>query len=199
MALNTRQEKFINHYIVCGNATRAAIDAGYSERTARTQGSFLLTNPDIQAEISRRMAEEAMSANEVLWRLGRQARADLGDLITGSGDNLTIDIERAREWGLTDLLKKVTQRIQRRSTDDETVETITFTVELHDAQAALKEIGRAHKLFTDGLDVSGAIDVNAEAEQRIVSRIDSIAARLRTQSSAGGTSADAGGDESPRT
>lgn len=47
--LNLRQQKFADEYIITGNATQSAINAGYSERTARSQGQRLLTNVDIKA------------------------------------------------------------------------------------------------------------------------------------------------------
>ena len=52
MALNAKQRAFVAAY--AGNATEAARAAGYSEKTARVQGSQLLTNPAIVAAIRER-------------------------------------------------------------------------------------------------------------------------------------------------
>jgi len=49
MALTGKQKLFANEYLIDLNATQAAIRAGYSEKTARSQGQRLLTNVDIQA------------------------------------------------------------------------------------------------------------------------------------------------------
>ena len=46
--LSQQRKKFAQKYRELGNATQAAIQAGYSERTARSQGQRLLTNVDIQ-------------------------------------------------------------------------------------------------------------------------------------------------------
>ena len=46
--LTNKQEFFCDEYLVDFNATRAAKVAGYSEKTARSQGQRLLTNVDIQ-------------------------------------------------------------------------------------------------------------------------------------------------------
>lgn len=54
--LNDRQERFVDEYLVDLNATAAAKRAGYSEKTARSQGQRLLTNVDIQAAIQKRQA-----------------------------------------------------------------------------------------------------------------------------------------------
>lgn len=47
--LTVKQRAFADYYIENGgNATQAAISAGYSEKTARSQGQRLLTNVDIK-------------------------------------------------------------------------------------------------------------------------------------------------------
>ena len=70
MALNERQKAFADYYIQTGNATEAAIKAGYSEKTARSIGSENLTKPDICAYIEERMAgqgeKRVADANEVI-------------------------------------------------------------------------------------------------------------------------------------
>ena len=55
--LNARQVKFIEAYIETGNATKSAIKAGYSEKSAAQQGSKLANTKQILAEISRRQAK----------------------------------------------------------------------------------------------------------------------------------------------
>nr|BDD44377.1 hypothetical protein 29 [bacterium] len=52
--LNLRQEKFVGHYLKTGNASKAAIEAGYSEVRSRSQGSLLLKHPVIKEEISKK-------------------------------------------------------------------------------------------------------------------------------------------------
>jgi phage terminase small subunit len=51
--LTDKQEKFCYEYCLDFNATRAAIKAGYSEKTARSIASTLLTNVNIQARIKK--------------------------------------------------------------------------------------------------------------------------------------------------
>lgn len=53
--LNARQQAFVEAY--AGNATAAALAAGYSERSARSQGQRLLTNDDIKDAIKAREAQ----------------------------------------------------------------------------------------------------------------------------------------------
>ena len=49
--MTLKQERFVEEYLCDLNATQAAIRAGYSEHTAKQQGSYLLTNPVIKARI----------------------------------------------------------------------------------------------------------------------------------------------------
>ncbi len=50
--LTSKQQRFVAEYLVDLNATQAAIRAGYSERTARSQGQRMLTNVDIQEALT---------------------------------------------------------------------------------------------------------------------------------------------------
>ena len=58
MPLNARQSLFVNEYLVDMNATSAAVRAGYSPKTAKSQASRLLTNVNLTREISRRQRED---------------------------------------------------------------------------------------------------------------------------------------------
>lgn len=49
--LTAKQELFVKEYIVDFNATRAAKDAGYSEKTAHSIGHENLSKPEIQKAI----------------------------------------------------------------------------------------------------------------------------------------------------
>lgn len=55
--LTQKQRRFIDEYIISGNATQAAIKAGYSKKYANTNAAKLLRNTTIKAEITRINAE----------------------------------------------------------------------------------------------------------------------------------------------
>lgn len=73
MKLNRKHMHFIDAYMATNNAAEAARQAGYSEGNAKQQGSRLLKDPDIQAEIERRASERSdkykMTADRVLEEL----------------------------------------------------------------------------------------------------------------------------------
>lgn len=90
---NKKHEKFCNEYIKDMNATQAAIRAGYSEKTARSQGSTLLTNPNIKSRVAElREAyfnENIMTAQQVEYELTKIALGTSKEkqvIIEGTGD-----------------------------------------------------------------------------------------------------------------
>lgn len=59
MALNDKQASFAREYCIDKNATQAAIRAGYSAKTAYSQGERLLRHVEVRAEIERTLAKSA--------------------------------------------------------------------------------------------------------------------------------------------
>ena len=57
--MNAKQATFVREYLVDLNATQAAIRAGYSRKTAKVQGSRLLTNADVAAAVESGIAARA--------------------------------------------------------------------------------------------------------------------------------------------
>lgn len=58
-SLSNKQIVFVQEYVKSLNATQAAKLAGYSEKSAKTQASRLLSNELIQEEINKYMADRA--------------------------------------------------------------------------------------------------------------------------------------------
>ncbi|MEQ8511213.1 MAG: terminase small subunit [Algiphilus sp.] len=83
--LNAKQRAFVFEYLVDMNATQAAIRAGYSPRTAKSQGQRLLTNADIAAAIQaaqeQRQERTEITADRVVRELSRMALYDPADIV----------------------------------------------------------------------------------------------------------------------
>lgn len=83
--LNAKQARFVAEYLIDLNATKAAIRAGYSEKTARAIACKLLTKADIACAISeakeKRSEETGVTAARVVEELGLIAFADIGECI----------------------------------------------------------------------------------------------------------------------
>lgn len=85
MALNEKQQKFADEYLIDRNATQAAIRAGYSKSTAYSQGQRLLKHAEVAAFIDKRREDLAerteITQDRVLQELWAIATADPNDLI----------------------------------------------------------------------------------------------------------------------
>ena len=81
MRLTEKQKRFADYYIETGNATEAAIKAGYSQRTARFIGAENLTKPNIKSYIEQRLKEledeRIADATEVLQYLTSVMRREI--------------------------------------------------------------------------------------------------------------------------
>ena len=77
MDMTDRQERFAQEYVLDLNATKAAKRAGYSEKSAYSQGALMLKNDEVLARISilqKNAAETAgVTAVSVLTRLNEIA------------------------------------------------------------------------------------------------------------------------------
>jgi phage terminase small subunit len=155
VSISNKRRIFIDEYLKDCNATQAAIRAGYSEVGANRTGSRLLSLIDISEEINKRLADKAMAADEVIRRLTEHARGDIGDFLDIGSMSYHINLEKAKELGLTYLIKKVKERtVMTSNKSGEETETHTFEIELYDAQSALALLGKYHGLFVDRTDIT---------------------------------------------
>ena len=100
--LTVKQRKFADEYIKTGNATQAAIKAGYKEKTARFIGAENLTKPNVKAYIDAQMRKiedaKIMKADEALQGITAIARGTL------------ISKELADDGSYIDIYPTVTER-----------------------------------------------------------------------------------------
>lgn len=92
--LNLKQCRFVQEYLIDLNATQAAIRAGYSEKTAYSQGQRLLKNVEIALAIKNAMDLRANSvqitAERVLLEVARLAMYDPRKFFSNAGEPLGI-------------------------------------------------------------------------------------------------------------
>lgn len=85
MALNERQRKFVEEYLVDLNATQAALRAGYSPKTAGSIGQENLKKPEIAAAIKKRTDAQIkrtdITADFVLTEIMKIASASGSDFV----------------------------------------------------------------------------------------------------------------------
>lgn len=85
MKLTEKQKRFADEYIKLGNATQAAIKAGYSKKYANTNVSKLLQNTTIKSYLAERMksidSERIMSAKEAVELLTGIGRGEVKETV----------------------------------------------------------------------------------------------------------------------
>lgn len=89
MALTPKQSRFVAEYLKDHNGKQAAIRSGYSEKTAESQASRLLSNAKVKAELEKRMGKMMsrleISAERVLQERARLAFFDVRSLFHADG------------------------------------------------------------------------------------------------------------------
>lgn len=152
--LTDREEAFCQEYVICLNKTLAAINAGYSKRSAGQIGHENMKKHEIRERIEALLADKVMSRDEVLARLAEQARASLYPFVRIDKDGFVYfnfsDPEALKHLHLIKKIKTKRERFVRgRGKAAEDWEGEWVEVELHDPQKALELVGKHHSLFID--------------------------------------------------
>jgi phage terminase small subunit len=150
-----KQQLFVREYLVDLNATQAAIRAGYSERTAGQMGFDLLKNPQVAAAIQsgmdKRAAKVEITAERVLQEIARLAFFDPSKLYD----------EHGRPKPVHELDEDTRRAIAGVEIDEvgggDKPLVVTRKVKLADKGANLERLGRHLKLFTEKVEISGAV------------------------------------------
>ncbi|MBU5440304.1 terminase small subunit [Tissierella sp. MSJ-40] len=130
--LTVMQKKFCDYYIELGNATEAAIKAGYSKKTARQTGNENLTKPYIKNYIDEKMKEiedkQIAKAEEVLKYLTSVMRGEE-----------TEEVAILVGEGMQELVSK--------------------SISAKERIKAAELLGKRYSLFTDKVDIDGNVGV----------------------------------------
>jgi len=143
--MTPKQAIFYGEYIKDGNATRAAIAAGFPEKSAHVAGARMLRNAKVNAAIKawreRKVYELEITAERVLQELARLAYFDPGKLYDKDGKRIPVheldDVTRAAVTAIEDEITEgpafVTTRKQK--------------VRFADKGQNLERLGKHLKLF----------------------------------------------------
>ena len=98
MALNKKQQRFVEEYLIDLNATQAAIRAGYSPNRASEIGYQLLQKTTVKEEVDKAKAERSrrtgISQDRVIQELARMGFCKITDVADSNGkikDNASED------------------------------------------------------------------------------------------------------------
>lgn len=159
--ISKKHARFIDEYLKCFNATKAYLmvypDSSYD--AARANAARLIAKDNIKADVEERLLEIHMSVDEALKLTADIARGDIALLMDISSVGFNLDMSKAKELGLTGLIKKVKQKTtiyQAKKESEEDREVTELEVELYDKQAAIRDVLKLHGKFTDHVDVSNS-------------------------------------------
>ena len=133
--LNMKHKAFCDFYIELGNATEAAVKAGYNPKTARQIGSMNLTKVDIKSYIDEKMKEiesdRIAKAEEVLAFLSASLRGEVLEEVvsTESIDGMIKPVILKKQLSAKDRIK------------------------------AAELLGKRYALFTEKVDLEGNVGV----------------------------------------
>jgi len=145
MTLTAKKLRFIEEYNLDLNATQAAIRAGYSKKTAKSQGQRLLTDVDVAAQIEARKAQRAdrvqIDADRVVLELARRGLHDARRLFTESGRLKNIHDLDDDTAAAIQSIEVVTRELPRKKGEEVEVEYV-HKVKMADKIRPLELIGK---------------------------------------------------------
>ena len=134
--LTLKQKKFADEYIISGNATEAAIKAGYSEKTANRIASENLSKLDIKKYIGERLSE--IDSEKIADQ--KEILQYLSSVMRGEQREQTLKSEGS-DWG---------QKI------------VDIDVGAKDRIKAAELLGKRYGMWTDKVDTTGNIEIRIE-------------------------------------
>ena len=171
--MNDKQMAFAREYVVDYNATQAAIRAGYSEKTAYSQGHDLLKKPEIQEKIHELELEASertqITKDMVLRELARVAFFDPRKLYHEDGKPVglyNLDDDTAAAIAGVDMLEEYDY-------DDGQRVFVGYTkkYKLADKLRALEMLGKHLGMFTDKVHVEGTVDTGSDKLAGILAQL----------------------------
>lgn len=136
MALNDKQKMFYKEYLIDSNATQAAIRAGYSKKTAYSQGQRLLKHVEGQNFMRELMAEKekALIADQ------DEVLKYLTSVLRGESQSEVVVVENIGDY------MSEARRVQKAPDEKERLK-------------AAELLGKRYSLFTEKMNVDVALPV----------------------------------------
>jgi phage terminase small subunit len=164
--MTPKQTLFVAEYLANGlNATKAAVSAGYAEKSADVEGARLLVNAKVAAEISKKtekvLAKLDYSVERTLNEIARLAFFDVRKIFEADGSlkNIhTIDDDSAAAIAgleVTELFDPVQQKDAAGGEPQKHIYGLLKKIKLADKGSALDKLMRYHSLYRDKMEHLG--------------------------------------------
>lgn len=157
--LTPKQQAFVDEYLIDLNATQAALRAGYSERTAYSQGQRLLKHVEVQQAIQQAQQERKqrtqVDADRVLLELSRIAFSDVMEHYEADefGRLSLTDTAPSGASAAVASIKRKTRTFTTKEGDTTTTHEVEYKV--WDKNTALANLGKHLGLFVERHEVTG--------------------------------------------
>lgn len=147
--MTDKQKRFCEEYLANGlNATKAAIDAGYSQKTAYSIGNENLKKPEIQDFIKEKLSEKDAAAiakqDEILKTLTRVLRREEKESVVVTLKSRTSSYDKSGK---------------KRIVEKEAPQIVEIPSKLSDTNKAAELLGRYYAMFTDNLNADVGVGV----------------------------------------
>jgi phage terminase small subunit len=115
--LTLKQQRFVDEYIISGNATDAAIKAGYAKKAAYQSGAENLKKPQIKEAIKQRLAElekhKIATADEVLQVFTSILRQELTEEVTELDQSTGTFVTIEKKPSIAEVIKAGSELMKR--------------------------------------------------------------------------------------
>lgn len=163
--MTPKQQRFVQEYLKDLNGTQAAIRAGYAESGAHVEAARLLKNAKVAAAIAAGQQERAekvgVTAERVLAELAKIGFSDVRRLFTPGGCLVPVPELDDEAAAAVASVEVVTRKVPGGDSDE--VERVA-KIKLWDKRAALVDMGKHLGMFTDKLEVNGAMSLTVLPE-----------------------------------
>ena len=153
-----KQQRFVEEYLVDLNATQAAVRAGYSEKTAKSQGQRLLTNADIQEAVAEarqaRSDRTQVTQDMVLKELAKIGFSDLRNVFTGVGGIVDVQDWDDEIAGAISSVEVVRRQSGEYDENNNPIPEYVHKLKVWDKNSALEKLGKHLGMFSDKVDVN---------------------------------------------
>jgi phage terminase small subunit len=162
--MTPKQERFVEEYICDLNATQAAIRAGYAAGSADVEGVRLLGNASVAIAIQdakkARSERTAITADRVAREFAKVGRSDVRKLFTREGALKPIHEMDDDTAASISSIEVVTRSIPGADGEPARVE-YSHKIRTYDKITALTQLARHLGMFTEKIDVSGKLTLEA--------------------------------------
>lgn len=175
MALNERQQRFVEEYLIDLNATQAAIRSGYSQKTAYSMGQRLLKHVEVQRQIQERKQDRVerteITQDMVLKELASIAFSNAADYASVIEKQAMVDVEGVmlpmHDAEGNPVMYRTVEPVLTEELTDEQKKALSvikkgkdgFEIKPYDKVRALELLGKHLGMFTDKLDINSDVDM----------------------------------------